>query len=81
MESYDKDRRFMAARDLTALISSSAEVSTNDETQRSLVNAFIKHIDDVSVEVQGNAISLLPTLVLQVTDTQLGMLLKSFCSI
>eukprot|EP01071_Lankesteria_metandrocarpae_P005102 Lankesteria_metandrocarpae@DN3858_c1_g1_i1.p1 len=68
MSNYDPDRRFMAARDLTRLVTEHeartvSRTEFGDDTSRislslqtQIFEAFLQQMGGVSVEVQGNAV-------------------------
>jgi hypothetical protein len=59
----------MAARDLCSFITSGK--SLDETAQKAMLIAFVKHFNDISVEVQGNALSLLPSLIPHLAPVQL----------
>ena len=69
--SYDKDRKYMAARDLFNFLSSGLEIA--DSTKRDLLNAFAKHLCDPYIEVRRNALNLLPAMVPYLSEVQISM--------
>ena len=70
MDHYDKDRRYMAARDVCGIVSSSGQnIDTN--LQQEICNAFVKHLDDPSIEVQGNAAKSLIDVLCTLNDKHL----------
>ena len=62
MESWDKDRRFMAASDLTTDICAS-KYGLDVALQKRVCHAFLKQLEDASIEVQGNAVKCLAKIV------------------
>ena len=71
MGHYDKDRRFMAASDLTQYISISL-TSIAPSQQRAVCTGFLKQLEDSSLEVQGNAVRCLVNLVPLLEGSFLG---------
>jgi len=62
MTNYDKDKRFMAAIDLTTEISNNPG-GLEINVQRKVCSAFLRQLDDQSVEVQGNAVKCLAKIM------------------
>eukprot|EP00397_Hematodinium_sp_SG-2012_P004830 GEMP01004844.1.p1 GENE.GEMP01004844.1~~GEMP01004844.1.p1 ORF type:complete len:1220 (+),score=245.97 GEMP01004844.1:145-3804(+) len=62
MENWDKDKRFMAAIDLTTEINNNSQ-GLELHLQKRICYAFLKQLDDQSVEVQGNAVKCLAKIV------------------
>lgn len=64
MGNWDKDKRFMAASDLTNEITTTA-MSLDPHLQKRICSAFVKQLEDASIEVQGNAVKCLARIVLR----------------
>ena len=56
-DDHDKDTRFMGAMDLCSeLIRLNESSKVEESIERRICSAFIKHLDDKSIDVQGNAV-------------------------
>ena len=62
MVNMDKDKRFMAARDLTNLLASPAQNICSTQ-QHDIFCAFIEHLEDSSLEVQANSVKSLEAIL------------------
>lgn len=62
MAHWDKDKRFMGASDLTNEISSRNQ-PLEVGLQKRICQAFLKQLEDQSIEVQGNAVKCLAKIV------------------
>jgi len=73
MENWDKDKRFMAASDLCAELTSQGGLGGVDaHVQKRVCHAFLKQIEDASIDVQGNAVKCLGKIVPHFQDQQIG---------
>lgn len=56
-EDFDKDTRFMGALDLCAeMIKMSETQKVEEAMERRICSAFVKHLNDSSLDVQTNAV-------------------------
>ena len=62
MSHWDKDKRFMAASDLCNEISN-RNTTLELPLQKRTCQAFLKQLEDQSIEVQGNAVKCLAKIV------------------
>eukprot|EP00743_Colponemidia_sp_Colp-15_P002918 GILK01003157.1.p1 GENE.GILK01003157.1~~GILK01003157.1.p1 ORF type:complete len:1261 (+),score=324.06 GILK01003157.1:67-3783(+) len=70
-QDWDKDKRFMAANDLCAeLLKEGTKLDVSLEKR--ICSAFLKQLDDASVDVQGNAVKCLAKIVSRVQESQVG---------
>eukprot|EP00931_Biecheleriopsis_adriatica_P101392 TRINITY_DN76542_c0_g1_i1.p1 TRINITY_DN76542_c0_g1~~TRINITY_DN76542_c0_g1_i1.p1 ORF type:complete len:1272 (-),score=340.55 TRINITY_DN76542_c0_g1_i1:76-3891(-) len=74
MENYDKDKRFMAASDLTQEVTISNQV-LDPHLQKRVCQAFLKQLEDQSIDVQGNAVKCLAKIVCKFQEQQIGEVL------
>eukprot|EP00440_Ansanella_granifera_P031831 gb/GFBE01034542.1/.p1 GENE.gb/GFBE01034542.1/~~gb/GFBE01034542.1/.p1 ORF type:complete len:1280 (+),score=324.01 gb/GFBE01034542.1/:1-3840(+) len=74
MENYDKDKRFMAASDLTQEVTMSNQV-LDPHLQKRVCQAFLKQLEDISIDVQGNAVKCLAKIVCKFQEQQIGEVL------
>lgn len=72
MTHYDKDCRYMAARDLAELCATRTSLCQG-RLQTDIVSAFLKQLEDPVIEVQGNAVSGLARVVGQMHEEALRM--------
>ena len=72
---FDKDNRYMAASDLCAeLLKSSAQLEEGMEKR--ICSAFIAHLDDKSLDVQGNAVKCIQKIASRVREKNLVMIVE-----
>eukprot|EP00392_Amoebophrya_sp_AT5.2_P010507 g10569.t1 len=71
MGNWDKDKRFMAASDLTNEITTTA-MSLDPHLQKRICSAFVKQLEDASIEVQGNAVKCLARIVCKFHEQLIG---------
>jgi len=71
MENWDKDKRFMAASDLTQEITQSNQ-ALDLHLQKRVCQAFLKQLEDQSIEVQGNTVKCLAKIVCKFQEQQIG---------
>jgi cullin-associated NEDD8-dissociated protein 1 len=74
MENWDKDKRFMAASDLMQEITMSNS-SLDLHLQKKVCQAFLKQLEDQSIDVQGNAVKCLAKIVCKFQEQQIGEVL------
>merc|ERR1719487_426152 len=74
MENWDKDKRFMAASDLMQEITMSNQ-SLDLHLQKKVCQAFLKQLEDQSIDVQGNAVKCLAKIVCKFQEQQIGEVL------
>jgi len=74
MENYDKDKRFMAASDLMQEITLSNQ-ALDLHLQKRVCQAFLKQLEDQSIDVQGNAVKCLAKIVCKFQEQQIGEVL------
>lgn len=74
MENWDKDKRFMAASDLMQEITLSSQ-SLDLHLQKRVCQAFLKQLEDQSIDVQGNAVKCLAKIVCKFQEQQIGEVL------
>jgi len=74
MEDWDKDKRFMAASDLTQEVTMSSQ-SLDLQLQKKVCQAFLKQLEDQSIDVQGNAVKCLAKIVCKFQEQQIGEVL------
>ncbi|CAJ1379573.1 unnamed protein product [Effrenium voratum] len=74
MENWDKDKRFMAASDLTQEVTMSNQV-LDVHLQKRVCQAFVKQLEDQSIDVQGNAVKCLAKIVCKFQEQQIGEVL------
>lgn len=74
MENWDKDKRFMAASDLMQEVTSSSQV-LDLSLQKKVCQAFLKQLEDQSIDVQGNAVKCLAKIVCKFQEQQIGEVL------
>merc|ERR1719265_1251968 len=74
MENWDKDKRFMAASDLLQEITNSNQ-SLDLHLQKKVCQAFLKQLEDQSIDVQGNAVKCLAKIVCKFQEQQIGEVL------
>mmetsp|Transcript_3606 Transcript_3606/g.5600 ORF Transcript_3606/g.5600 Transcript_3606/m.5600 type:complete len:1280 (-) Transcript_3606:211-4050(-) len=74
MENWDKDKRFMAASDLTQEVTLSNQV-LDLHLQKRVCQAFLKQLEDQSIDVQGNAVKCLAKIVCKFQEQQIGEVL------
>lgn len=74
MENWDKDKRFMAASDLMQEITASTQ-SLELHLQKRVCQAFLKQLEDQSIDVQGNAVKCLAKIVCRFQEQQIGEVL------
>ncbi|KEP62733.1 UNVERIFIED_CONTAM: HEAT repeat-containing protein [Hammondia hammondi] len=67
MADCDKDKRYMAASDVTALVLD-ARLDLDAAVQDQVVRAFLNQLEDSSVDVQGNAAKCLSTFTSRLTE-------------
>mmetsp|Transcript_51394 Transcript_51394/g.135553 ORF Transcript_51394/g.135553 Transcript_51394/m.135553 type:complete len:1241 (+) Transcript_51394:52-3774(+) len=75
MDNWDKDKRFMAASDLTQHINTSNRALDTNQQQR-ICTAFLKQLEDQSVDVQGNAVKCLAKIMGKFQEQQIGEVIK-----
>jgi cullin-associated NEDD8-dissociated protein 1 len=71
MENWDKDKRFMAASDLAQQVQEAGS-SLDVHWQKRVCAAYLKQIEDSSIDVQGNAVKCLGKIVQNFQDQQIG---------
>lgn len=71
MENWDKDKRFMAASDLMQEITMSNQ-ALDLHLQKRVCQAFLKQLEDQSIDVQGNAVKCLAKIVCKFQEQQIG---------
>eukprot|EP00357_Protocruzia_adherens_P030504 CAMPEP_0115033814 /NCGR_PEP_ID=MMETSP0216-20121206/40191_1 /TAXON_ID=223996 /ORGANISM="Protocruzia adherens, Strain Boccale" /LENGTH=1233 /DNA_ID=CAMNT_0002412403 /DNA_START=112 /DNA_END=3813 /DNA_ORIENTATION=- len=70
-EDYDKDKRYMAASDLCQeLLKDSTKLDVTIEKR--ICSAFLKQLDDQSIDVQGNAVKCIAKIVPKIQESQVG---------
>jgi len=74
MENWDKDKRFMAASDLMQEVTLSNQV-LDLHLQKRVCQAFLKQLEDQSIDVQGNAVKCLARVVCKFQEQQIGEVL------
>jgi len=74
MGNWDKDKRFMAASDLMQEITGSNQ-SLDLHLQKNVCQAFLKQLEDQSIDVQGNAVKCLAKIVCKFQEQQIGEVL------
>ncbi|PFH37053.1 HEAT repeat-containing protein [Besnoitia besnoiti] len=74
MTDCDKDRRYMAACDLTALVVG-AQVEVEYTVQDHVVRALLRQLEDSSIDVQGNAAKCLSMFTARLSDEHLESVL------
>mmetsp|Transcript_77181 Transcript_77181/g.213364 ORF Transcript_77181/g.213364 Transcript_77181/m.213364 type:complete len:1277 (-) Transcript_77181:133-3963(-) len=74
MENWDKDKRFMAASDLMQEVTLSNQV-LDLHLQKRICQAFLKQLEDQSIDVQGNAVKCLAKIVCKFQEQQIGEVL------
>jgi len=74
MENWDKDKRFMAASDLMQEVTLSNQV-LDLHLQKRVCQAFLKQLEDQSIDVQGNAVKCLAKIVCKFQEQQIGEVL------
>lgn len=74
MENWDKDKRFMAASDLMQEITMASQ-SLDLHLQKKVCQAFLKQLEDQSIDVQGNAVKCLAKIVCKFQEQQIGEVL------
>mmetsp|Transcript_22006 Transcript_22006/g.62883 ORF Transcript_22006/g.62883 Transcript_22006/m.62883 type:complete len:1274 (-) Transcript_22006:103-3924(-) len=74
MENWDKDKRFMAASDLMQEVTMSNQV-LDLHIQKRVCQAFLKQLEDQSIDVQGNAVKCLAKIVCKFQEQQIGEVL------
>lgn len=74
MENWDKDKRFMAASDLMHEVTLSNQV-LDIHLQKRVCSAFLKQLEDQSIDVQGNAVKCLAKIVCKFQEQQIGEVL------
>jgi len=74
MENWDKDKRFMAASDLMHEITMSNQ-ALDLHLQKKVCQAFLKQLEDQSIDVQGNAVKCLAKIVCKFQEQQIGEVL------
>jgi len=74
MENWDKDKRFMAASDLMQEVTLSSQV-LDLHLQKRVCQAFLKQLEDQSIDVQGNAVKCLAKIVCKFQEQQIGEVL------
>jgi hypothetical protein len=72
MKHYDKDYRFMAARDLCEAVESQMFLC-NGRLQVEIISAFMNQLEDQSLENKGNAVSCLCRLVSHMQEDSVCM--------
>lgn len=71
MENWDKDKRFMAASDLAQGITNSSQ-TLDWLIQKRVCQAFVKQLEDQSIDVQGNAVKCLAKIVCKFQEQHIG---------
>eukprot|EP00820_Chromera_velia_P021752 Cvel_30288.t1-p1 / transcript=Cvel_30288.t1 / gene=Cvel_30288 / organism=Chromera_velia_CCMP2878 / gene_product=Cullin-associated NEDD8-dissociated protein 1, putative / transcript_product=Cullin-associated NEDD8-dissociated protein 1, putative / location=Cvel_scaffold4294:2957-10441(+) / protein_length=611 / sequence_SO=supercontig / SO=protein_coding / is_pseudo=false len=71
MVDWDKDQRFMAASDLcTEIVNSNTPLEQS--IQKRVCLAFLKQLEDASIDVQGNAVKCIAKIVCKFQEAQVG---------
>jgi cullin-associated NEDD8-dissociated protein 1 len=67
---YDPDKRYMAANDLcNELLKENSGIDT--ATEANICNTFLKQLDDISIDVQGNAVRCIKRIVPRLNDSHI----------
>lgn len=74
MDNWDKDKRFMAASDLMQEITTSNTFPLVHLHKR-VCQAFLKQLEDQSIDVQGNAVKCLAKIACKLEEQQIGEVL------
>lgn len=70
-KEYDPDKRFMAANDLCAeLLKDQEPIDSNLVKQ--VCSVFLAQLDDLSIDVQGNAVRCIKRIVAKIHETQVS---------
>jgi len=80
MENWDKDKRFMAASDLMQEITIYNQ-ALDLHVQKRVCQAFLKQLEDQSIDVQGNAVKCLAKIVSKFQEQQIGEVLAKLSSL
>jgi hypothetical protein len=76
-EDFDKDNRYMAALDLTTVLVKVSEHQKIEEAlERRICAAFMKQLEDDSVEVSSNAVKSIQRCSSIVSETNLVMIVE-----
>lgn len=79
MSSVDKDFRFMATNDLMTELQRDS-IKLDDDSERKVVQAILKLVEDKNGEVQNLAVRCLGPLVRKIKDTQVEVIINELCS-
>jgi hypothetical protein len=79
LKSPDKDNRFMAAHDLQARFKDDKQngKTVDPAIEKKVCDAFIKHLEDISMDVQTNAIKCLQEVATLISDQNLQTIAES----
>lgn len=81
MTSNDKDFRFMATNDLMGLMSEQKDnIKLDDESEKKVVRAVLKLLEDKNGEVQNLAVKCLGPLVNKVKENQVETIVDTLCN-
>jgi len=80
MENWDKDKRFMAASDLMQEITNASQ-ALDLHIQKRVCQAFLKQLEDQSIDVQGNAVKCLAKIVSKFQEQQIGEVLAKLSTL
>merc|ERR1719226_434439 len=80
MENWDKDKRFMAASDLMQEVTAASQ-ALDVHLQKRVCQAFLKQLEDQSIDVQGNAVKCLAKIVCKFQEQQIGEVLAKLSSL
>ena len=70
-KEYDPDKRFMAANDLCAELLKDQEV-IDGAIVKQICSVFLTQLDDISIDVQGNAVRCIKRIVAKIHETQVS---------
>jgi cullin-associated NEDD8-dissociated protein 1 len=79
MSSVDKDFRFMATNDLMTELQRDS-IKLDDDSERKIVQAVLKLVEDKNGEVQNLAVRCLGPLVCKIKDNQIEIIINDLCS-
>ena len=70
-KDYDPDKRFMAANDLCAELLKEQE-PMDSALVKQICSLFLTQLDDISIDVQGNAVRCIKRIVSKIQETQVS---------
>lgn len=70
-KEYDPDKRFMAANDLCAELLKDQE-GMDSALVKQICSIFLTQLDDISIDVQGNAVRCIKRIVTKIQETQVS---------